>query len=138
VPTEEADRRVLAQAKDDAQARIADLYTARYQRGEFQSAAELEVYESLMSRLRSQRDAAEAALGRLGPAPTIDIGALLESELSERGWIALPVARQRDLLKLAIRAVVVYNATEPLEDRFQILWYDEEPPEPRSKWPVGQ
>src|SRR4029450_4385454 len=62
VPDQEPDRRILEEGREVAKARIADLYAARYQRGEFSTADELATYEHLMRRLREQRDAAEAAL----------------------------------------------------------------------------
>lgn len=39
LPENEGVRRVLEQAKDDTAARIADLYAARYERGEFHTAS---------------------------------------------------------------------------------------------------
>jgi len=135
LPENEADRRVLEQAKDDTDARIADLYAARYERGEFHTAGELALYESMMRKLRDQRDAAEEALRKLGPRPTVDIGFLLDSELSEEGWKALPLVRQRDLLSLAIQGVWIYSADEPLDQRAVVVFHDEEPPRPRRDQP---
>jgi site-specific DNA recombinase len=67
LPDQEADRRILEETRDAAKARIADLYTARYERGEFSSRDEVATYENLMERLKGQRDAAEGALAKLPP-----------------------------------------------------------------------
>jgi site-specific DNA recombinase len=133
LPENEADRRVLEQAKDDTDARIADLYAARYERGEFHTAEELALYESMMHKLRAQRDAAEEALRKLGPRPTVDIGFLLDTELSEEGWEMLPLVRQRDLLRLAIQGVWIYSADEPLDQRAVVVFHDDDPPRPRGE-----
>jgi hypothetical protein len=138
LPENEGVRRVLEQAKDDTAARIADLYAARYERGEFHTASELTLYESIMRKLRDQRDAAGEALRKLGPRPTVNIGFLLDTELSEEGWEALPLVRQRDLLRLAVQGVWIYSADEQLEQRAVVVFHGEEPPRPRRDQPGAQ
>ena len=131
LPDQEADRRILEEGRDAAKARIADLYAARYERGEFSTLDEVATYERLMERLRKQRDAAEAALAKLPPRPEFDLATLLDGELSIETWPALTVARQRFLLSLAIHQVWVYSPDLPLQDRVVVVWHGEEPPKPR-------
>ena len=130
VPDQEPDRRILEEGREVAKARIADLYAARYQRGEFSTADELATYEHLMRRLREQRDAAEAALDRLPPRPEFDLATLLDGELSVETWPTLPRSRQRFLLGLALHQVWVFSTDRRLDDRVVIVWHGEEPPSP--------
>lgn len=131
LPDQGADRRILEEARDVADARIGDLYAARYERGEFTTAGEIATYEKLMEHLRQQRDAAEAALAKLPPRPEFDVAMLLDGELSAEVWPTLPVARQRFLLSLAVHQVWIYSADVPLDERVVIVWHGEEPPTPR-------
>jgi DNA invertase Pin-like site-specific DNA recombinase len=130
LPDQGAERRVLEAGRDASKARIADLYAARYQRGEFTSPEELVIYERLMQRLREQRDAAEAALAKLPPLPDFDAATLLDGELSVATWPALPIARKRFLLSLAVHQVWIFSTEERPEDRIRIVWHGEEPPKP--------
>jgi site-specific DNA recombinase len=130
LPGQGADRRVLEAGRDAAKARVADLYAARYQRGEFTTPEELAVYERLMQRLREQRDAAEAALAKLPPLPEVDVATLLDGELSVETWRALPVARKRFLLGLTVHQVWIFSTDERLNDRIVVVWHGEEPPKP--------
>jgi site-specific DNA recombinase len=130
LPDQGAERRVLEAGRDAAKARIADLYAARYQRGEFTIPEELAIYERLMQRLRDQRDAAEAALAKLPPLPEFDVATLLDGELSVETWRTLPVARMRLLLSLAIDQVWIFSTDERLEDRIVVVWHGEAPPAP--------
>jgi hypothetical protein len=130
VPDQEADRRILEEGKEAAKARIADLYAARYQRGEFSTPDELATYEHLMQRLREQRDAAEAALDRLPPRPEFDVATLLDGELSVETWSKLPISRQRFLLGLAVHQVWVFSTDRRLDDRAVVVWHGQDPPSP--------
>jgi site-specific DNA recombinase len=133
LPDPGADRRVLEAGRDAAKARIADLYAARYQRGEFTTPEELAIYDRLMQRLREQREAAEAALAELPPLPEFDVATLLDGELSAETWSALPVARQRFLLGLAVYQVWIFSTDRRLVDRIVIVWHGEEPPKPTGR-----
>jgi site-specific DNA recombinase len=130
LPDQEADRRVLEDGREAAKARIADLYAARYQRGEFSSPDEIATYDHLMQRLREQRDAAEAALAKLPPRPELDAAALLDGELSMDTWPELLVARQRLILGLVVHQVWVFSTDMRLDDRVVVVWHGEEPPTP--------
>ncbi len=131
LPDQEADRRILEEARDAAKARIADLYGARYERGEFSNRDEVATYENLMERLRGQRDAAEAALAKLPPRPEFDVATLVDGELSAEVWPTLPLARQRFLLSLAVHQVWIYSPDVPLSKRIIVVWHGQEPPTPR-------
>jgi site-specific DNA recombinase len=131
LPDQEADRRVLEEVRNAARARIADLYAARYERGEFSTRDEIGTYENLMERLRGQRDAAEEALAKLPPRPEFDVATLLDGELSTEVWPTLPLARQRFLLDLAIHQVWIYSTDVPVDERIVIVWHSQEPPAPR-------
>jgi site-specific DNA recombinase len=133
LPDREADRRVLEEGRGAAKARIADLYAARYQRGEFSGPDEIATYEQLMQRLREQRDAAEAALAKLPPRPEFDVAALLDGELNAETLPRLPVGRQRFLLHLAVHQVWVFSTDMRLDDRVAVVWHGEEPPKPTGK-----
>ncbi len=132
LPDQEADRRILEEARDAAKARIADLYAARYERGEFFSRDEVATYENLMERLRGQRDAAGAALAKLPPRPEFDVATLVDGELSAGVWPTLPLARQRFLLGLAVHQVWIYSPDVPLDERIMVVWHGQEPPTPRQ------
>jgi site-specific DNA recombinase len=130
LPGQDADRRILEEDREAARARIADLYAARYQRGEFSTSDEVATYEHLMQRLREQRDAAEAALDRLPPRSEFDVATLLGGELSVETWPRLPISRQRFLLGLAVHQVWVFSTDRRLDDRAVVIWHGEEPPSP--------
>jgi hypothetical protein len=130
LPAQDADRRILEEDREAARARIADLYAARYQRGEFSTSDEVATYEHLMQRLREQRDAAEAALDRLPPRSEFDVATLLGGELSVETWPRLPISRQRFLLGLAVHQVWVFSTDRRLDDRAVVVWHGEEPPSP--------
>jgi len=135
LPEGETERRVLRQAIDDVEARLTDLYDARYLRHEFPESADLERYEVIRASLLEQRAAARAGLARLGPRAQMDIGALLDTEMTREAWAVSPLHRQRSLLQLAIQQVWIYNADHgrvPLADRVGIVWVGEDPPTPRN------
>jgi hypothetical protein len=130
LPDQEPGRRILEKGKEATKARIADLYTARYQRGEFSSPDEIATYELLMQRLRKQRDIAEAALARLPPRPEFDVATLVDGELNVVTWPKLPVARQRFLFGLAVHQVWIFSTDKRLDDRVVVAWHREETPAP--------
>jgi hypothetical protein len=132
LPDQEADRRILEEARDAAKARIADLYAARYERGEFSTPDEVATYEKLMERLRGQRDAAEAAIAKLPPRPEFGVTTLVDGELSLKVWSTLPLARQRFLLGLAVYQVWIYSPDVPMDKRVFVVWHGEELPTPRG------
>jgi site-specific DNA recombinase len=135
LPEGETERRVLRQAIDDVEARLTDLYDARYLRHEFPESADLERYEVIRASLLEQRAAARAGLARLGPRAQMDIGALLDTEMTREARAVSPLHRQRSLLQLAIQQVWIYNADHgrvPLADRVGIVWVGEDPPTPRN------
>jgi site-specific DNA recombinase len=135
LPEEETERRVLQQAIDDVEVRLTDLYDARYLRREFPEPADLERYELIRARLLEQRAAARAALDRLGPRAQMDIGALLDTEVTREAWAVTPLPRRRSLLQLAIQEVWIYNADHgrvPLAERVGIVWVGKDPPTPRN------
>jgi site-specific DNA recombinase len=132
LPDQEADRRILEETRDAAKARIADLYVARYERGEFSAADEVAIYERLMKRLKGQRDTAEVALTKLPPRPEVDVAMLVDGELSLEVWSTLPPARQRFLLGLAVYQVWIYSPDVPRDKRVFIVWHGEKPPMPRG------
>jgi site-specific DNA recombinase len=131
LPGQEADRRILEEARDAAKARIADLYAARYGRGEFSAPDEVATYEKLMERLKGQRDTAEAELAKLPLRPAFDVAALVDGELSLEVWSTLPLPRQRFLLGLAVHQVWIYSSDVPINERVFVVWHGEEPPMPR-------
>ena len=131
VPRGHADRAILEEKLRNAETRLADLYEARYQRGEFDSPEDMVKYEASRGRLAEQRDAARDALAEFGPPPILDLALLLNTELSSEAWPHLPLQRQRELLGLAISRVYVlpsegrgWHAT-PAEDRVHPVWLTE-------------
>lgn len=132
IPEEEADRRTLDRALAAVDRRIQDLYDDRYQRGLFETSEEIAEWERMIRTARAQRTAIKEKIESLGPVQQPNIGALLDTELTEEAWPKLPMPRQRDLLGLAVRAVWIYSTDLRMEDRIRIIYHDEEPPEPRG------
>jgi len=138
MPPGRVDRSTLEEKLRDAEAHLADLYEARYRRGEFDSSEDIVKYEASKGRLAEQRDAARDALAEFGPPPTFDLALLLKTELSSEAWPHLPLKRQRELLGLAISRVYVlpsegrgWHAT-PAEDRVHPVWLNELDPHARE------
>jgi site-specific DNA recombinase len=131
MPDDHVGRAILEEKLRDAEARMGDLYEARYARGEFSSQEDIGKYESIRKRLAEQRDAARDALARLGPPPTLDLASLLDTELSSEAWPRLPLQRQRALLGLAISRIYVLPSggrgrpAIPTEDRVFPIWVGE-------------
>lgn len=133
LPESEADRKRLSDALEVAKRRIKDLYDDRYERHVFEAPEDLADWEERVTRARLQRDALQARLEALGPRETLDIGGLLETELSSEAWKQTPLERQRDLLRLGVKVVLVYNAKRgqrAISDRIRVVFADEEVPEP--------
>jgi site-specific DNA recombinase len=141
LPESEADRKRLEDARVMVARRIKDLYDDRYERHLYENSEDLTEWQERLNRSRQQRDALDEQLKALGPRPGIDVGALLEGELSGGAWERTPLVRKRDLLRLGVKAVLVFNAKRgqrPLEERFRIVWAHEEMPEavPNDEVPV--
>jgi site-specific DNA recombinase len=133
LPETEADRKRLSDALEVAKRRIKDLYDDRYERHMFERPEDLAEWEERVTRARLQRDALQARLDALGPRETLDIGGLLETELSSEAWKRTPLERQRDLLRLGVKVVLVYNARRgqrAISDRIRVVFADENVPEP--------
>jgi site-specific DNA recombinase len=133
LPETEADRKRLSDALEVAKRRIKDLYDDRYERHMFERPEDLAEWEERVTRARLQRDALQARLDALGPRETLDIGGLLETELSREAWKRTPLERQRDLLRLGVKVVLVYNARRgqrAISDRIRVVFADENVPEP--------
>ena len=133
LPESEADRRRLSDAVEIVKRRIKDLYDDRYERHLFETAEDLAEWEERVTKARYQRDALQAQLDALGPRKKLDIGGLLETELSSEAWKRTPLERQRELLRLGVKVVLVYNARRgkrPVSERIRIVFADEEVPEP--------
>jgi site-specific DNA recombinase len=134
VPNDHAGRAILHEKLRDAEARLGDLYEARYARAEFSSAEDVARYEVIRKRLAEQRDAAREALAKLGPPPTLDLAALLDTELSSEAWPHLPLQRRRMLLGLAVNRVYVLPSRGrgwhalPAEERVRVVWVGEPDP----------
>jgi site-specific DNA recombinase len=134
VPDDHAGRAILEEKLRDVEARLGDLYEARYARGEFSSAEDIIRYEVIRKRLAEQRDAVRDALARLGPPPTLDLAGLLDTELSSEAWPRLPLQRKRALLGLAISRVYVLPSRGrgwhalPAEERVRPVWVGEPDP----------
>ena len=119
-------------------ARIADLEEARYLRGEFSNAAALARYERMRAKLVESRDAVVSALDALGHPPTLDVDALLATELTQEAWEQTPLHRKRDLLRLAIQRVYVWRGKrwmQPAEERIRIVWVGPDETEAMSLGP---
>jgi DNA invertase Pin-like site-specific DNA recombinase len=133
LPESEADRRRLGDALEVVKRRIKDLYDDRYERHLFESPEDLAEWQERITRARFQRDALEARLAALGPPAKLDIGGLLDTELSTEAWKRTPLERRRDLLRLGVQVVLVYNARRgqrPIGDRVRVVFADEDIPEP--------
>jgi DNA-binding CsgD family transcriptional regulator len=134
VPDDHAGRAILEEKLRDVEARLGDLYEARYARGEFSSAEDIIRYEVIRKRLAKQRDAVRDALAGLGPPPTLDLAGLLDTELSSESWPRLPLQRKRALLGLAVSRVYVLPSRGrgwhalPAEERVHPVWTGEPDP----------
>lgn len=136
-----ADRKELEGRVDDAKAALEDLIAARYKRKEFEGPAR-EFYPGLLADAEAVLKAAEKALKAV-PKPNAEIGYLLDSVLVREAWETAPVAKQRELLGLALDGVCVRRKfaagrTTVTPDRFHFAWTGEPrtlEPEPAVKKP---
>jgi site-specific DNA recombinase len=129
LPETAAERVTLETNRIDIDARIADLEEARYLRGEFSDAAGLSRYERMRAKLIESRSAVLSALDTLGPPPTLDFAALLETQLTSEARERTPSQRRRAILKLAVQRVYVWRGKrwmQPAEKRIRIVWIDAE------------
>lgn len=91
-----------------------------------------------LQQFQASLGAARRGSGRarpVGATAQMDIGALLDTEMTREAWAVSPLHRQRSLLQLAIQQVWIYNADHgrvPLADRVGIVWVGEDPPTPRN------
>ncbi len=138
LPDTETERTTLEASRTDIDARITDLEEARYLRGEFSNAAALARYERMRAKLVESRDAVISALDALGHPPTLDVDALLATELTQEAWEQTPLHRKRDLLRLAIQRVYVWRGKrwmQPAEERIRIVWVGSDETEALSLGP---
>jgi site-specific DNA recombinase len=129
MPEGEDERAVLESRLQSVRGRIADLEEARYVRGEFTAADEIVRWETMMARLKAQRDAVIDAVNQLGPAVDFDLDALLDAYQSEERWHAAPLAHRRELLKVAVAKVVIRSARRrhlPAAERVRLVLVGEE------------
>jgi site-specific DNA recombinase len=105
--------------------RVIDLEEARYVRGEFKTPDEVARWDTMMGRLKVQRDAVVGALEELGPPSDFDLGLLLDSHLSREAWDAAPLAHKRQLLEVATDRIIIGPAHRQRKlspsDRVRIL-----------------
>jgi site-specific DNA recombinase len=133
LPESETDRRRLEDALAVVSQTISDLWDDRYERHMFQTDEDVAEWQRRLDKARKQRDAIREQKDALGPRPEVDIGALLDTELSEEAWKETPLARKRELLGLAVNAVLVLgakNGQRPARDRIVMVWGHESLPDP--------
>jgi DNA invertase Pin-like site-specific DNA recombinase len=130
MPEGEGERAALEGQRDAIRARIVDLEEARYVRGEFDSSEEIARWETMMQRLKAQRDAVLDAMDQLGPPTDFDLGMLLDTYQSREAWDATPLAQRRELLKIAVDKVRILPAHRsrsiPVADRVRLVLAGEE------------
>ena len=108
-PEYDAQRREFAERADTLRARLEDLESARWERGEFDDAEGPERYARFRSRIAEQLAAVESALAAL-PEPTVDVSALLDPvETAETFANTSPatLAERREVLALVLERVTV-------------------------------
>jgi site-specific DNA recombinase len=121
-PTDSAEREVAVQAVADAEAALADLEAARYERAEFPGARGAERYQRLFERLSGRLEAAEAVLAAL-PEPSSNDAALFDREVLREALEAEEHEPRRALYALVLDRVVVARGTaEDLDARLDPQW----------------
>ncbi|MGC4792539.1 recombinase family protein [Micromonospora saelicesensis] len=107
-PTDDAERRAAREAVDVAEAEVADLEAARYERGEFPgtdgAARWQRLYARAVGRLNSARDTLAAF------PDTLDVGGLLDPMLFAEALATNDVAERRALYRLVLDRVTVGRA----------------------------
>jgi hypothetical protein len=95
----------------------------------FTTADEIGRWETMMTRLKAQRDAVIEAVSQLGPAVDFDLGALLDTYQSKERWEATPPEHRRELLKVAVAKVAIAPAHRrhlPADQRVHVFLVGEE------------
>ncbi|UOE18233.1 recombinase family protein [Thermobifida halotolerans] len=108
-PEHDAQRREFAERADTLRARLEDLESAKWERGEFDDAEGPARYARFRTRIAEQLAAVESALAQL-PEPTVDISALLDpAETAETFANTSPatLAERREVLALVLERVTV-------------------------------
>lgn len=129
MPEGEGERAVLDSRLEAVRGRILDLEEARFIRGQYVGAEDTARWDAMMARLTAQRDALLEAKEKLGPSPDFDLGILLDDYLSEEAWSALPMARRREVLKVAVEKVTIAPGRRgqvPVEERVKVFLAGEE------------
>ena len=129
MPEGEGERVVLDSRLDAVRGRILDLEEARFIRGQYVSAEDAARWDAMMARLTAQRDALLEAKEELGPSPDFDLAILLDDCLSEEAWNAMPMARRREVLKVAVDKVIIgpgKRGQVPARDRVRVILAGEE------------
>jgi site-specific DNA recombinase len=124
MPEGEGERAVLDSRLDAVRGRILDLEEARFIRGQYVSPEDAARWDVMMARLKAQRDALLDAKEQLGPSPDFDLAILLDDYLSEEAWSALPTARRREILKVAVDKIVISPGRRgqvPVEERVRVF-----------------
>ncbi|MEV4480000.1 recombinase family protein [Micromonospora coxensis] len=129
------ERATIQAALDDADARLVDLEEARYLRGEFQGPEPVKRWDRLHNQLTARVNGLRHNLAHI-PLPRADISPLLKTVRSPEAWSATSVDDQRNLLVLALDAVIVRPAEgrrgyrfDP-DARLQFVWAVEPEPAP--------
>jgi site-specific DNA recombinase len=129
MPEGEGERAVLDSRLEAVRGRILDLEEARFIRGQYVGSEDTVRWDAMMARLTAQRDALLEAKEKLGPSPDFDLGILLDDYLSEEAWNALPPARRREVLKVAVDKVTIgpgRRGRVPVEERVKVFLAGEE------------
>jgi site-specific DNA recombinase len=129
MPEGEGERAVLDSRLDAIRGRILDLEEARFIRGQYVNTEDAARWDVMMARLTAQRDALLDAKEQLGPSPGFDLAILLDDYLSEEAWSALPTARRREILKVAVDKVIIAPGRRgqvPVEERVRVVLAGEE------------
>ena len=107
-PADDAERRAAREAVTVAEADVADLEAARYERGEFPGPAGLTRWQKLYNRALARLDAATEVLAAF-PDVT-DVGGLLDPAILTEALRSGDTASRRDLFTLVLDRVTVGRA----------------------------
>jgi len=129
-PEDSAERTAAVSAVADAEAQVADLEAARYERGEFPGADGAARWQRLYDRALARLEAARVALAAF-PDDALDVGALLDRDALREALEAGEDADRRGLYTLVIdRVVILRDKDVDLDDRLRVTWAGEEAPTP--------